>query len=42
MNTIFLIDAKAERRAEAGRVLLQGDRHLIDDGGTMGWREGEP
>lgn len=28
MNTIFLIDAKAERRAEAGRVLLQGDRHL--------------
>ena len=27
MNTIFLIDTDAERRAEVGRVLLQGGKH---------------
>ena len=27
MNTIFVIDSHAERRAEVCRVLLQGDRH---------------
>ena len=27
MNTIFVIDSHAERRAEVCRVLLQGERH---------------